>query len=181
MRPRRSAARAAKPALAQALAKGDPEAICSALCTAADAGDLDAVLLRLDDPAQRAAVEGLARAAAALQQQVAATTAEVEEHALGLALELTETLVGHELATTSDPVGDVVRRALAVVPQGLPVTVRLAPSVAGEPAVATLREQGVTVVADPALDPHDALVESTVEAVDLRIRAALDRVREVLS
>lgn len=129
----------------------------------------------------RAAVEALGRAAALLQQQVAATATEVEEHALALALELTETLVGHELATAADPVGDVVRRVMAVLPQGLPVTVRLAPSVVGDPAVATLREQGVTVAADPALDPHDALVESTVEAVDLRIRGALDRVREVLS
>jgi flagellar assembly protein FliH len=129
----------------------------------------------------RSAVEGLARAAALLQQQVDATAAEVEEHALALALELTEALVGHELAVAPDPVGDVVRRALAALPQGLPVTVRLAPSVAGDPALAVLREQGVTVVTDPSLDPHDALVESTVEAVDLRIRSALDRVREVLS
>lgn len=129
----------------------------------------------------RAAVQGLARAAALLQHQVDATAVEVEDLALALALELTESLVGHELATAVDPVGDVVRRVLAVVPQGLPVTVRLAPSVVGDPAVATLREQGVTVVTDPSLDPHDALVESTVEAVDLRIRGALDRVREVLS
>lgn len=129
----------------------------------------------------RVAVEGLARAAALLQQQAEATSAEVEEHALRLALELTETLVGRELAVAADPVGDVVRRALAALPQGLPVTVRLAPSVAGDPALAALRDQGVTVVSDPALDPHDALVESTVEAVDLRIRGALDRVREVLS
>jgi hypothetical protein len=49
----------AKPALAQALAKGDPEAISSALCAAANAGDLDGVRDRLDDPAQRAAVDAL--------------------------------------------------------------------------------------------------------------------------
>jgi hypothetical protein len=50
---------ATKPALAQALAKGDPEAISSALCAAANAGDLDGVRDRLDDPAQRAAVDAL--------------------------------------------------------------------------------------------------------------------------
>jgi hypothetical protein len=52
----------AKPALAQALAKGDAEAISSALCAAADAGDLDGVRARLDDPAQQAAVDALQRA-----------------------------------------------------------------------------------------------------------------------
>ncbi|MFT3897929.1 MAG: BatD family protein [Thermomonas sp.] len=54
--------RAAKPALAQALAKGDPEAVSAALCSAADAGDLDGVRARLDDPAQQAAVDAWQRA-----------------------------------------------------------------------------------------------------------------------
>jgi hypothetical protein len=52
----------AKPALAQALAAGDAEAISSALCAAANAGDLDGVRERLDDPAQQAAVDALQRA-----------------------------------------------------------------------------------------------------------------------
>jgi hypothetical protein len=51
-----------KPALAQALAKGDPEAISQALCAAANADDLDGVHARLDDASQRAAVEALQRA-----------------------------------------------------------------------------------------------------------------------
>jgi hypothetical protein len=56
------AARSNKPALAQALAKGDPDAISQALCAAADAGDLDGVRARLDDPAQHAAIDALQRA-----------------------------------------------------------------------------------------------------------------------
>jgi flagellar assembly protein FliH len=127
------------------------------------------------------AVAALVRAAGLLQQQVAAASAEVEDHALELARELTEALVAHELASAADPVADVVRRALAVLPQGLPVTVRLSPAVAGDPALQALRDQGITVVADPSLERHDALVESTEEAVDLRVSAALARVREVLA
>lgn len=127
------------------------------------------------------AVAALVRAAGLLQQQVAAASAEVEDHALELARELTEALVAHELASAADPVADVVRRALAVLPQGLPVTVRLSPAVAGDPALQVLRDQGITVVADPSLERHDALVESTEEAVDLRVSAALARVREVLA
>lgn len=127
------------------------------------------------------AVAALHRAALLLQQQAAATATEIEDQALTLARELTEALVGHELRTAADPVADVVRRSLAVLPQGLPVTVRLAPSVAGDPALETLREQGVTVVPDPSLDVHDALVETTAEAVDLRVATALARLREALS
>ena len=70
---------------------------------------------------------------------------------------------------------------LAALPQGLPVTVRLAPQVAAHPDLAALAAQGVTVVPDPALEPHDALLETTAEAVDLRVSTALGRVREVLS
>ena len=50
------------PALAQALAKGDAEAISQTLCAAASAGDLDGVRARLDDPAQQAAVDAWQRA-----------------------------------------------------------------------------------------------------------------------
>lgn len=127
------------------------------------------------------ALAALQRATAQFAQQVSTTLAEVEDHALSLAGELTETLVGRELAGAEDPVADVVRRVLAALPQGLPVTVRLAPQVAAHPDLAALAAQGVTVVPDPALEPHDALLETTAEAVDLRISTALARVREVLS
>ncbi len=127
------------------------------------------------------ALAALQRAAALFSQQTAATAAEVEDHALGLACELTEALVGRELAGAEDPVADVVRRVLAALPQGLPVTVRLAPHVAGHPDVAALAAQGIAVVADAGLEPHDALLETTAEAVDLRVSTALARVREVLS
>ena len=61
-KPKPDAARSNKPALAQALAKGDPEAISQALCAAANAPDLDGVREKLDDPAQQAAVDALQRA-----------------------------------------------------------------------------------------------------------------------
>ena len=61
-KPKPDAARSNKPALAQALAKGDAEAISQALCAAANAPDLDGVRAKLDDPAQQAAVDALQRA-----------------------------------------------------------------------------------------------------------------------
>ena len=61
-KPKPDAARSNKPALAQALAKGDAEAISQALCAAANTPDLDGVRTKLDDPAQQAAVDALQRA-----------------------------------------------------------------------------------------------------------------------
>lgn len=61
-KPKPDAARAVKPALAQALAKGDPEEISQALCAAANASDLDGVRAKLEDPAQQYAVDALQRA-----------------------------------------------------------------------------------------------------------------------
>ena len=70
---------------------------------------------------------------------------------------------------------------LAALPQTLPVTVRLSPSLAGDPALAPLADRGLGVVADGSLEPHDAILETTAEAVDLRVSTALARVREALS
>ncbi|GAA5004465.1 protein BatD [Pseudoluteimonas lycopersici] len=61
-KPKPDAARSNKPALAQALAKGDPEAISQALCVAANAPDLDGVRAKLDDATQQSAVDALQRA-----------------------------------------------------------------------------------------------------------------------
>lgn len=175
----RSAARAQ--GYATGWAEGRREAAAEAAAQRAEIEQLHREAEARRETEHQQAVAALVRAAALLQQQVAATSAEVEDQALAMARELTETLVARELATAADPVADVVRRALAVLPQGLPVTVRLSPAVAGDPALEVLGEQGITVVADPSLQRHDALVESTAEAVDLRVSAALTRVREVLS
>lgn len=162
-------------------AEGRREAAAEAAAQRAELEQLHREAEARREAEHQQAVAALVRAAALLQQQVAAASAEVEEQALAMARELTEALVARELATAVEPVADVVRRALAVLPQGLPVTVRLSPTVAGDPALEVLREQGITVVTDPSLERHDALVESTAEAVDLRVSAALARVREVLS
>lgn len=129
----------------------------------------------------RAAVEALTRAAASLQQMLSAVSARVEDQALLLARELTGALVQHELRLSPDLGGDVVRRALSVLPAGLPVTLRLHPSVTDAAAVRELSEQGVRVVGDPSLQPGDAVVEADDHVVDLCIETALARLREVLS
>jgi flagellar assembly protein FliH len=129
----------------------------------------------------RAAVTALQQAAARLEQAVSEMTAQVAEQASDLAFELTRELVGRELALTTDPGAEAVRRVLAALPGRTEVRVRLHPSVAQGVAAEDLADSGVVVVPDPALAPEDALVEADGHVLDLRIEAALERVREVLS
>jgi len=130
----------------------------------------------------RAAVAALEAAAVRLHDTVATVSAAVEEHASGLAWELTEALVGHELRSATGP--DVVRRALQLAPTEPVARLRMHPDQLADlnPAhLAELAERGVDVVADPALGWADALVEAADHVIDARISTALERVREVLA
>lgn len=128
----------------------------------------------------REALSALADAAAEMQTALATLSARVEEHALALARELTTELVGHELRSSEDPGADVVRRALAVLSDGLPVTLRMHPEVLGSASLEQLAAHGVRVLPDPTLRRGDALLETDEDVVDLRVEAALARVRDVL-
>ncbi len=128
----------------------------------------------------RAQLDALTRAAAGFAEATRTIAARLEDHALLLARELAELVVGHELSTRADPAADVVRRVLVVLPDGVPATVRLHPDVAAATAGARLGDR-VLVVADDTLDRHDAVVETATQVVDLCIGATLERVREALS
>ena len=127
----------------------------------------------------RAAVQSLLRAAAALEESTAATCARVETHAVRLAAQLTEALVGHELSVAETPGLGAVRRALALVP-GEPVTrIRVSPAEASTLELAELAGAAV-VVPDASLARGDALVETATAVVDARVSTAVQRVLEVL-
>ncbi len=128
----------------------------------------------------RAAVQALLDAAASFEESVTVACARVETHAVRLAAQLTEALVGHELALAKSPGLGAVRRALALLP-GEPVArIRVAPAEAADPDLAALAG-AVVVVADPTLGRGDALVETDVAVVDARVSTALQRVLEVLA
>lgn len=124
----------------------------------------------------RDALSALEAAAEQLRTALGLACDRVEEQASGLALELTRELVGHELAVSSAPGEHAVRRALALLPDGTPARLRLHPEV----AATVTAPAGVTVVADAGLGRGDALVETDDRVLDLRVDAALDRLREVL-
>ena len=121
-----------------------------------------------------AALTALHDAASELREQVAATCRRVDQQASGLALELLRELVG---ALTPDP-AQVVARVTGLLPEGPVCSVRLHPDVAA--TADDLRDLGVVVVADPALDRADAVVQGEDHLVDLRVGEALDRLQEVL-
>lgn len=126
-----------------------------------------------------AAMSALRAAAEHLRELVSATCAGIEEQATGLALALTEELVGHELRT--DAPADVVRRVLQVLPGGgVNVLVRLHPTTLGSAASGELSGEGVRLMADSTLGVHDAVVELADRVLRLDVGGALERVREVL-
>jgi flagellar assembly protein FliH len=130
---------------------------------------------------QDQAVRALTRAAQELARATAEAQAVVRSQALDLARELTEALVGHELRSAPDTAADVVARVLAQRPADAPFTVRLHPDVVGHAQSSELADAGVRLVPDARLDPADAVIEVEEHVVDLRMRSALERVREVLS
>lgn len=101
----------------------------------------------------------------------------------GLLFALVEAVVGRELAVATDPGRDAIARALALSPPKEPVVARLHPD-----DVARLGDLGevggnreITVVADAAVAPGDAVVEVGPSRIESRMDEALERVRAVLA
>jgi flagellar assembly protein FliH len=129
----------------------------------------------------RAALDALRLAATRLHDAVTAMTTSVEEQGTALAWELTRELVGREVGSVTGQ--DVVRRALQLAPTEPLARLHLHPDQLAELTeadLAKLDDRGVAVVGDPSLSWGDALADTGDHVVDLRLRTALERVREVL-
>jgi flagellar assembly protein FliH len=130
------------------------------------------------------AIAALGTAAASLERRAAQSTAEAENAIATAAFALAEAIVGRELAVAENPGHEALARALALAPAGRPVTVRL--NGADHELLAAggnrldVDGRTVTLVADPALQPGDALAECDATRIDARIGTAIERVREVL-
>lgn len=159
-------------------AQGRREATESARLVAEETDQARAIEDARREAEHRTAIAALEAATGELQRTLAAVCEQVAAQATELALELTRELVGHELSLGGAAGEHVVRRALGHLPDHAVARLRLHPEVA-----ATVTDAGplVTVVADSSLGLGDALVEADDHVVDLRISAALDRLREVLA
>lgn len=155
-------------------AEGRRDADAAALAEAEAAARAAAEREQGRDAEHAAAVAALRLAAEELREQAEAVCARVDAQASALALELVRELVG---AVTPDP-AHVVARVTGLLPEGPVCSVRLHPDVAA--AADDLRDLGVAVVGDPALDRADAVVQGEDHLVDLRVDEAIARLREVL-
>jgi flagellar assembly protein FliH len=130
------------------------------------------------------ALAALANAATALERRAAPGAAEVEDTIVATAFALAQAIVGRELAVAKVPGEAALARALALTPTGRPVTVRLNPAdhrlLTADGTSAEVAGRAVTLLADPALQPGDALAECDSASIDARIGTAIERVREVL-
>ncbi len=123
-----------------------------------------------------AALTALREAADQLVARVDDVCRTVDGQAAELALELTRELVGR---AAPEAASHAVERVLGLLPDHPVVRVRFHPAVAA--CAGALRDRGVVVLPDPDLGPADAVVEADEYVVDLRVGAALDRLRDVLS
>lgn len=133
------------------------------------------------------AVSALRAATDRLAEQNVALTEELEHTSLALALHIAEAVVDREIRL-GHAAAEAVSRALAHVPEQVPLTVRLHPDdyrtlTAGAPltdAVPQASGWDVTLAPDPSLEPGDAVAQWQDTTVDARLSRAWERVREVL-
>ncbi len=128
------------------------------------------------------AVDLLAAAAEEFTRKEQVAVADIEDAVVELALGIAREVLGRELAVSADPGAEALSRALALLPEGAPATVRLHPadaaSLIGLDDLA--RGRGVVLVADPAVERGGCLAEAAGRSVDTRVGPALERVAAAL-
>jgi flagellar assembly protein FliH len=129
------------------------------------------------------ALGALTAAARQLAAADAVALAELDREIAGFAVDVAGTVIGHELAATTDAGAEAVARAIALAPDRGDIVARLHPA-----DVATLGDveglapgRAVTFVADPSVQPGGCVLDIGACRVDAQLGSALDRVREVLA
>ena len=162
---------------------------------AAMAAESAAYVVRLE-----AVLRSLDEAAAELGRRQALDLAGLEDALARTAVDLAAAIIGRELEVSASPGADALARALALVPAGATATARLNPADAalldGErPTTALIAPDpvgfgpvgslagaptGVTIVADPSIEPGGCILEVGQSRIDAQLGPALDRVRAAL-
>lgn len=133
------------------------------------------------------AFTALDRAAEGLEARAVPAAEQIEDLIVGSALAIAEELVGQVLRDEQVRSQAALRRALSLAPADEPLTVRVHPAdlaaLAGDdgelsPAAGVTRP--LQLVADPSLQPGDAVASCAATEVDARLSAGLARVREAL-
>ena len=143
-------------------------------------------LLRAEEHAkwqaeQDLALSALLHAVERLEGAYLEATTGVTARALDLAVQIAEAILAREVGLSEDPGADAVRRALALVPVGAAVVVRLHPEDRDRLKADAFDGRTVRLVDDPTLARGDAIAEADDTVVDATLAAALERVRQVLA
>lgn len=126
-------------------------------------------------------IQALEAASRELRARLDEARATLESHAVEVAVQITEAVLGREVETGADSAVDAVRRVLDVLPSDVAVfTLRMHPAdlAAVDPDV--LADHSVTLLADPSVERGGAVAETDTMVVDASVSAAMARVREVL-
>jgi flagellar assembly protein FliH len=161
---------------ASARAAGYQEGFAAGLADAA-AGDEAAVSARV----ARLSDAVIAAADNARSQRAEAVTL-AEQEAVELAFELAEALLGREISLSPSPSIDAVKRAVALVPQGEDLVVRLHPGdvITPEELQALVADASVKVVQDPEIEEGGCVVEAGPCRIDAQIGPAMERARALI-
>jgi len=129
------------------------------------------------------ALTALQAAARELGTREASAMSGVEDLLLGAAYDLATTLLGRELQEIGAPARDAVRRALAMLPEDVTVTLFLHPV-----DIATIGEltdlstaHTIRLVPDPNIEPGSCAADAGATHVDASLSAALVRAQEALA
>ena len=126
-------------------------------------------------------LEALGRSLAAAAEEVrrhrALELAGLEDALARTAVDLASAIIGRELQVAESPGADALARALALVPAGSGAVARLHP---GDVDTVGQLPGGVTVIADPAIEPGGCILEVGDSRIDAQLGPALDRVRAAL-
>jgi flagellar assembly protein FliH len=136
-------------------------------------------------------LQALQAAAADLHQRTLAVTDEISDQILAAAVQLAEALLGRELRDPEVAAPAALARVLALAPVDQPVAVRLNPldydtltGPGGSALVGCVEGAAgrvLTFEPDPELQPGDARARCGSTAIDARLPAGVDRLREYLS
>ena len=126
--------------------------------------------------------EALTAAADEARTQRAEVLARAEREAVELAFELARALLGRELRLSPAASVDAVTRALAHVPEGEDLVVRLHPDdvLGPEDLHAIVADASIRIVHDPDVEPGGCVVEAGPCRIDAQVGPALERARALI-
>ncbi len=126
--------------------------------------------------------DALITTAVAARSHRAEAVSRAEHEAVELAFELAEALLGRELSLNPSLSIEAVTRAVALVPKGEDLVVRLHPDdvITPDELQAVVADASVKVVIDPEVEPGGCVVEAGPCRIDAQVGPALERARALI-